>query len=274
MFGWNDTSAASDTWKLSDLIQAGLNGKMWNVTTGNSTDPNAWTELPAVYDAGNSYPFYYSPAMATVQTNAGEVNIMAAISSTYYDTDMDSGSVPKLFLLYEKYTSGVLSLENFKDFPMEISSMPFDLYDSSNNLIGSFTPPSNARPTGSPLIVIDDNGTPGDAADDYVGVILTLFVPPDLTANPCSYGEGYLLILKITGLYSGGVGSANVAFTHAQNVSHSLPQPPFVIKGALVVTESGHGSSSASITTIGNIEQGSITTSVGDAKFLYWKEVR
>jgi hypothetical protein len=272
MFGWNDTAAADDTWKLSDLIQADLNGKIWNVTTATSKVPTAWTAR-SVYDAGSAYPFYYSPAMATVQTNTGETDILAAISSTYFDEDMDAGAVPKLFLLYEKYTGTVLSLENFTDFPKEINSLSFPLYDSSGNTGSFYTPPSNARPTGSPLIAIDDNGTSGDAADDFAAVILTIFVPPAST-SPCSYGEGYLLILKISGLYSLGAPGATVTETYARNVAHSLPQPPFIIKGALVVTESGHGSSSASITTIGTIEQGTVTTSVGDAKFLYWKEVR
>lgn len=274
MFGWNDTSAATDTWKLSDLMQVDLNGKIWNVTTVNSNVPTAWTATNlTITGGGNNYPFYYSPAMATVQTNTGEANILAAISSTYFDPDMDSGSVPKLFLLYEMYTGTVLSLENFTDYPKEISSLSFPLYNSSGNTGTFYTPPSNARPTGSPLIVIDDAGTPGNAADDFVAVILTLFVPPD-SSHPCSYGEGYLLILTITGLSVSGPSGASVTATYARNVAHSLPQPPFIIKGALVVTESGHGSQEAHITQIGTIEQGSVSTSVGDAKFLYWKEVR
>lgn len=274
MFDWSHTTATGeDAWNLSDLIQVSLDGRVWNVTTSDSHTLLDWVTA-GLYSAGGNYPFYYSPAMARVAA-AGGVDVLAGISGTYYDQDMDpSGLTPKLFLWYLQKDSGVSTLNDFAGYPKLINSLAFPLYKLNpvtkqrELQTGTFTPPASARPTGSPLLAVADNGD--------VAVILTLFIPPT-SASPCSYGEGYLAILKITGLSgAGGPAGATITTVYSEKVAESLPQPPFIIQGALVVTESGHGSASASVNTIGNpnYEGSTFTQENGDAKFLYWKEVR
>ncbi|MDD5222773.1 MAG: hypothetical protein PHE84_02180 [bacterium] len=263
MFGWSTKSGSVDTWNLSDIVQADLGGKIWTAITSADTNKSNWT-MTTSYDAGSGQPFYYSPAMATIQVAGGTpqyINIVAAISGAYADPDMASTTfTPKVFLFQD--ANGTFT--SFSGFPKTI--------DNFQETVGGTSFPARTRPTGSPLIAIDDNGTRDDPSDDFIGIILTLFVPPDLTTSPCSYGEGYVVILKITGLYTSGVAGATVAEAYAHKVSDSMPSPPFIVRGALVMTESGHGSDTATITTIGNV--GVVTTTNGNAKFLYWKEVR